>query len=218
MAGPVIRLRNDREGHDQNRAKLQRDINMGMNQFAGIVEIIRLFELDIDTIGRCIVDFMKFRDLALKGVDDVVFYQMLTAFVMYCRGILNFRQITHEPASTNAMNRTFARIADINVVICAQWFLNVHERDEAPRHIIASWMNKEVRNSSFSHFQFNEAENNEDIDITDGVRTFSFTLEWLEEINNQVQNSEVNYGDEEIEELRRCYQEACELMQGRVLE
>jgi L-arabinose isomerase len=167
--------------------------------------------------GRLIVDFKKFRDImAHKRVHNVIFYQMVAAFVKYCRGILQLQPVTHEPATTRAMSTIFARMADINVVTCAEWFLYVLQTDRAQTQNIARWMTMQVQNSSFAHFRFSVDENNHEILVTyDGEKTLGntrFNTEWCDELAKLVQNSSVTYSPEEIAELRECYQIADELM------
>ena len=228
MDGPNAVKRDGRQGHDQNKAKLQLEIDKGYQQFKGIAETIRMLELDSDTKGSLIVDFKKFRDImAHKGVENLIFYQMLAAFVMYCRDILELTPVSYQPASTRQMNKTFARMADINVVVCAEWFLCILHKDLASRQKIARWMNREVKNSTFSHLTFENDEDRKEIVITYGVvepssigdalnleekTPLSFSMQWLDSIYPQVLNSSITYGPDEIEELRQCYQKARELM------
>ena len=216
MDSPIITHRSGRHGHDQNKAKLQRDITMGYSQFGPIVETIRLLNLDNNLTGRLIFDFKKFRDImAHKGVDDVIFHQMVVAFVKYCRGILKLQPVTYEPASTTAMSTSFARMADINVVTCATWFMYLPQRDRAHRKNIARWMTKQVENSSFSQFTFSVDEESEEILVTSGgttLRNTSFDTDWLDELTTLVQNLSVTYDPDEIKEFTDCYQIANELM------
>lgn len=215
MDSPVTTLRTDRNGHDQNKRNLQRDMDIGLSQFRPIVEIIRIHNLDDNMTGRLIHDFKKFRDImAHKGVDDIIFYQMMVAFVMYCRGIFNLQPITHEPASTTGMSTTFARMADINVAICAGWFLYVLQKERDKRQNIVRWMTKLVENSSFAQLTFIADEHSEEILITDGVETERkrFNAEWLKEVTRQVQNSTITYRPDEEAELTQCYQDAESLM------
>jgi len=216
MNSLVTTRRTGRHGHDQNKRRLQRDIEMGLLEFKPIVETIRLRNLVKNMTGKLILDFMKFRDIvAHKGVENIIFCQMVVAFVMYCKGILKLQPVTHEPASTTAMNKTFARMADINVVICAEWFLHELLTGRDSRQKIVRRMTIQVQNSSFSHFTFSVAEHSEEILITYGLETLqntSFNTEWLEELATLVQNSSVTYSCDEENELRQFYQTAVELM------
>lgn len=214
---PISTPRTSRHGHDQNKPKLQRDIDKGYNQFSPIVEIIRLLKLDNNLTGRLIVDFIKFRDIiAHKGVPNIIFHQMMCAFVMFCRKILGFDQVSHEPKSTEHMSKMFARMVDINFAVCADWFLNILEKGTVRKENIARLLNKMVQNSSFSGFKFIVDENSDAIRVSkQGEKKLeerSFDRKWLDEITTEVQNLSVTYDADEINEFVQCYRNAKECM------
>uniref|UniRef100_A0A0B7BJD8 Uncharacterized protein n=1 Tax=Arion vulgaris TaxID=1028688 RepID=A0A0B7BJD8_9EUPU len=205
--------RDGRHGHDQNKIKLERDIMIGFNDFSKIVEVMRMVAHANNMTETLIVDFIKFRDfMAHKGVDslDIVFVQMVNAFVMYCRRILEFPIVSHEPKSTGSMSKTFPRMADINVLVCAKWFLNMHNNKAIKISIIIRWMQKLVVGSSFSDRTF--AVEGEDIFVTYKNKKEPFDISWVDTLTKIVQNSQVSYTEAEEQLLKELHSTATELL------
>lgn len=152
---PVSATHDKRRGSNLNEKKLQRDVQYGFLDIVKFVEIIRLADLIPDNSGRLLNDLIKFRDVfAHKGFHNIIFLQMATAFVLYFRNLLGILPISHEPTSTATLQKTFARMADINVMISLEWFFNLWENKTITTVQFERWMTNGVKPSSFASWEF----------------------------------------------------------------
>ena len=220
MASPVSPKRRGIDGHDQNRPKLMDDIMKGFKEFSSVVEVIRMLEPNKVRSGRLIADFVKFRDLvAHKGLNyvDITFVQMVTAFVIHCRTVLNFpheevvdiSKVSHQPKSTKTMSKKFARMADINAAVCAKWFWKLLEIEKKDINAVRCWLEKMFCHSSYTNWEFTISTEEDCIKVNrkDGDPKQTFDLEWVDEFINEVRESDVSYNAEENEQLKKVYDE-----------
>lgn len=195
-----------RVGNPQNKGKLLKDINEGLAEFSPVVEVARIIGWQKNKkVGILVTDFIKFRDLmAHKPVRDLGYVQMVCAFVIYCRTILELEKKSYQPASTKDLCVTFARIADINVVVCATWLLNMLKNNQCSKTDIANFMTKQVKMSSFSSYKFTPAING--IDVTYNGETKPFDINLLIKLA-EVLKTPVTYNRDEIEEFKEFYKQ-----------
>jgi hypothetical protein len=198
--------------HDNRRAcphshRLLREyINKGLAEFAPVVESMRIFKLQTDQ--RLIADFIKFRDVAAhKGFRDTAYLQMVCAFVNYCRDQLGLDDIA--PATTRGLPKTFPRMADINVVICATWFFNITQEGsnvDMCRSIVKN-LNRYKKNSSFDGYTFSLGQPDNHIIATQNGNEKQFDGNLLEEFAN-VLGTKLVYSPDEIKEFKESYRKA----------
>ena len=209
---PVILIRDLRTGHDQNKQHLKKDIRIGFSQFSPIVEIIRLLKLDeFEPNVKLLQDFLKFRDIvAHKQAENIILIQMLCAFVIYCRKLMGFSKVSHQPASTKEMSKKFARMADINVLQCSEWFLSLLDQNKVTKENVVRWMNKVVQKSSYYGYTFSIFEDDIVVVNNDGVESFYY--DWFNEHEKNIMSMTINYSDDEENAFKNIYETAKKML------
>lgn len=214
---PLYPNHDNRRACPQSSGRLHEFISKGLAEFSSVVEIIRILELGKKKQQgkRLITDFIRFRHLmAHKRVGDLGYLQMMGAFVLFCRktvGLLPNDRPIGSPATVEVLTEEFARMADINVVVCATWYFNIHNLAavrSCDRQTLVTSLNSYAKNSSFSDYHF--AVNGNDIIVTHNGEKKPFDGNLLKELA-EVLKTPIEYNKEEIDEFKQLYKHAANI-------
>lgn len=215
---PLYPKHDNRRGCPQSGGLLHEFINKGLAEFSSVVEIIRILELERTQQGqRLITDFIKFRHLtAHKRVSDLGYLQMMAAFVLYCRKTVQANDIG-SPATIKVLGEEFARMADINVVVCATWYFNIHNlravRSKDRKTLVTS-LNGYVKYSSFSDYSFAASDNDISVYHKGWPNNKKFDGNLLKELA-EVLKTPVKYTEAEINEFKNVYNHAAKMAEAQ---
>jgi hypothetical protein len=220
MASAVNRPCNHKNsrGCPKSCGKIEEYINKEQAEFSSVVEIIQELQLVQQTdrnTRRLITDFIAFRHLtAHNHIHDLGYFQMMGAFLLYCRKIVLPHDIGSSKITEALDNVEFARMADINVVVCVNWYLNIRDMQAVRGRVggtqvtpqtMAKNLNKYVKKSSFSAYKFDGS--NGDIEVDHNGNKKEFDGKLLEELAEVLKTS-VKYSSEERSAFEELYKRA----------
>lgn len=204
----------ERRGCPQSNHRLQEYINKGLADFSPIVEIIRNVDLDKDKqpTSRLIMDFIRFRDLtAHKRVSDVAYLQMACAFVHLCRETVRLKRDS-SPATTVGLPKEYARMADVNFVVCATWYFNILHAKKTKGRVnkqkvqqLARSLESYAQTSSF--FEYHFTFENGKINVVFRKEQKQFDDNLLQELAKTLKKP-VIYTDEEKTDFKNLFDNA----------